>query len=232
MKKNIPYLLIVIALVAGYFIKDYFDLDRMKEQVVEQSGSKSSSKSSSKIDNKIINQYKTLLIYPKKNLLPVFSMIDHNAKKFSNENFKGKWNLIFSGYTNCPDVCPNTLNQMTQLYQLMDKETQKKIQIIFLSVDPERDTPNYLKQYLDYFHEDFVGISGKKQQIDRVIKSLGGIYSLNKDEGEFYTVDHSARIFIVGPNADRYGIIDSLAIKEKDKQPLANDLKALIESAN
>ncbi len=220
MNKNIPYVLIGIALIAGYFIKDAFDLDRMKTETVDKADNSTS--------NKIDNSFKTLLIYPKKNALPIFSMIDQDGKEFNNDNFKGQWNLIFSGYTNCPDVCPNTLTQMTQLYQLMNAETQKKIQIVFLSVDPKRDTPEHLKQYLDFFHNDFKGISGKKDQIDLVIKSLGGIYSLNKDEGEFYTVDHSARIFIVGPNAQRYGIVDSLAIKAKDKKMLANDLEALI----
>jgi len=214
MNKNTPYILIAIALLAGFFIKDSFDLDRkVGADLVD--------------NNKINNQYESLLIYPKKNLLPPFNLIDQNAVTFSNENFKGKWNLIFSGYTNCPDVCPTTLTQMTQLYQMMDKETKEKFQIVFLSVDPERDTPDYLKEYLDYFHEDFIGISGSKDQIDLVIKSLGGIYALNKEEGEFYTVDHSARIFIVGPNAERYGIVDSLAIKAKDKNQLYEDLKAI-----
>jgi protein SCO1/2 len=219
MNKNIPYILIAVALLLGFFVKDYFDLGGTKTQAAEETADNS--------NNRIDNQYKTLLIYPKKNPLPNFSMVNQDGIAFNNENFKGKWNLIFSGFTNCPDVCPNTLTQMTQLYQLMNQKTKDKFQIIFLSVDPERDTPEYLKQYLDYFHEDFKGISGKKDQIDLVIKSLGGIYSLNKEEGEFYTVDHSARIFIVGPNSERYGIVDSSAIKEKDKMPLVNDLMAL-----
>ena len=111
----------------------------------------------------------------------------------------------------------------------MDQPTRDKFQIIFLSVDPARDTPEHLKQYLDYFHQDFIGISGEKLQLDGLVKSLGGIYSVNQEEGEFYTVDHSARIFIVGPNAERYGIVKSGILKAKDKSQLVADLTQLVE---
>ena len=222
MNKFLPYILIGFAIIAGLYLKHYLD----SSNNVNQNNSAISTQTT---DNKIDNRLDTLLIYPKKNLLAEFSLIDQSNAQFSNNEFKGYWNLIFTGYTNCPDVCPITLNQMTQLYHLMAQETRDRFQFIFLSVDPMRDTPEYLKQYLDHFHQDFVGISGEKSQIDVLIKSLGGIYSINKDEGEFYTVDHSGRIFIVGPNAERYGILDSSAIKAKDKSQLVKDLVILAE---
>jgi len=215
MNKWFPYILIGIAVVSGFYLKQYLDLPNSKGQATEDS------------DNKIINQFDSLLIYPKKNSIQKFSLTNHEDEIFMNDNLKGKWNLIFSGYTNCPDVCPNTLTQMTQLYQLMDQETRNKFQFIFLSVDPERDTPEHIKQYLDYFHKDFIGITGDFLQIDILIKSLGGIYSINKEEGEYYTVDHSARIFIVGPKAERYGILESAAIKSKNKNQLVKDLSEM-----
>jgi len=212
MKKFIPYILIGIAVVAGFILKGHMVLTDNSR--VEAGSS----------DKKIINQFDSLLIYPKKNLLSNFSLKDQNNNVFNNDSFKNKWNIIFSGYTNCPDVCPNTLNKMTQLYQLMDQTTRSNFQFIFLSVDPERDTADHIKQYLDYFHKDFVGITGELSQIDILIKDLGGIYSLNKEEGEYYTVDHSARIFIVDPTASRYGIFESSALKSKDKSQLVKDL--------
>ena len=169
------------------------------------------------VDNKIDNRFETLLIYPKKNPIVEFSLTDHTQAAFTNNDFRSYWNLIFIGYTNCPDVCPNTLNQMVQIHNLMKPNAQKKYRFIFLTVDPERDTPEHLNSYLDYFHDAFIGLSGDKAVIDPIVRSLGGIYSLNKEEGEFYTVDHSSRIFIVGPAADRYGIIESGALKSKDK---------------
>lgn len=219
MNKFIPYILISFALVGGFYLKTYLGLNDTNESVGSVSGG----------DNKIDNRFESLLIYPKKNPIIDFSLIDHSGKQFKAKNFEGRWNLIFSGYTNCPDVCPNTLNQMTQMYQAMEQSTRDKFQIIFLSVDPVRDTPDHLKQYLDYFHQDFVGISGEKSQIDGLIKGLGGIYSINQEEGEFYTVDHSARIFIVGPSAERYGIVKSGILKAKDKSQLVADLTQLSE---
>ena len=180
-------------------------------------------------NQKIDNQYETILIYPKKNKLPEFKLNDHKGNFFTNNDFKGYWNFIFIGYTNCPDVCPNTLNQMTQLYRLIDEATLSKIQFVFLSVDPERDTPEHMGKYLDYFDANLLGITGETTQIDTLVKSLGGVYSLNKEEGEFYTVDHSARIFLVGREAERFGILESSALKAKDKTQLVKDITNLVK---
>ena len=217
MKKSIPYIIIIIAALSGIIFRGGF-FEPNQEQMPDKKAEES---------NKIDNRFETLLIYPKKNLIPSFEFKDHNSSLFSNQDFKGYWNLIFIGYTNCPDVCPNTLNQMVQLYNSMAVDTQNKFQFIFLTVDPERDTPEHLKSYLDYFHESFIGLHGEKESIDPIVRSLGGIYTLHKEEGEFYSVDHSSRIFIVGPNADRYGIIESTALKSKDKSQLRDDLTLL-----
>jgi protein SCO1 len=218
MNKLLPYILIAIAAVAGLLLNQYLNpSEKQVNSAVADQGN----------GNRIDNRFETLLIYPKKNRLPAFQFVNQDNHSFTNENFLERWNLIFIGYTNCPDVCPNTLNQMTQLYNLLDVETQKKFQFILLSVDPERDTPDHLKNYLDYFHEDFIGVSGDKTQIDKTVKALGGVYSLNKEEGEFYTVDHSARIFIVGPEARRYGIMESSSIASSDKSTLVKELTLL-----
>lgn len=218
MNKLLPYILIAIAAVAGLLLNQYLNpSEKQANSAVADQGN----------GNRIDNRFETLLIYPKKNRLPAFQFVNQDNHFFTNEHFFERWNLIFIGYTNCPDVCPNTLNQMTQLYNSLDVETQKKFQFILLSVDPERDTPDHLKNYLDYFHEDFIGVSGDKTQIDKTVKALGGVYSLNKEEGEFYTVDHSARIFIVGPEARRYGIMESSSIASSDKSTLVKELTLL-----
>ncbi len=223
MKKYFPYLLIGLAFIGGIFVaKDMGLYSNSEIQKAPQTEVKDQK------NNRIDNRFKSLLIYPKKNPLKAFSLVNQDQQTFSNNDFKGYWNLIFSGYTNCPDVCPNTLNQMVRLYKIMPEEVKSKIQFIFLTVDPERDTAEHLKAYLDYFDESFVGLTGDISQIDRLIRSLGGIYSLNKEEGEFYSVDHSARIFIVNPKAQRFGIIDSQAFKQPDQSQILADLTALI----
>ncbi|MBV1908619.1 MAG: SCO family protein [Kangiellaceae bacterium] len=218
MKKAAPYIVIVVALIAGLLLNFSFNEGFHVEVDSSTNGIQ---------DNKIDSQYQSILIYPKKNLLPEFQLTAHDNSVFSNKDFMNVWSLIFIGYTNCPDVCPNTLNQMTQLYNSFDDDMQSKFNFVFLSVDPERDTPQHMAKYLDYFNENFVGVSGSVKNIDSLVKALGGVYSLNKEEGEFYTVDHSARIFLVGPAAERYGILESHSLKTKDKTQIVSDLTQL-----
>ena len=111
MNKFLPYILISFALLGGFYLKNSLD----------QSSNAESDISAVSSVNKIDNRFESLLIYPKKNPVFDFTLVDHSDKPFKTEHFKGYWNLIFTGYTNCPDVCPITLTQMTQMYQLMDQ---------------------------------------------------------------------------------------------------------------
>ncbi|TQV88810.1 SCO family protein [Aliikangiella coralliicola] len=175
-------------------------------------------------------EYTQLLIYPNKKPLEQFELVQQDTQKFNVESFSGKWNLIFMGYTNCPDVCPLTLSDISRIYQKISPQLQKNLRIIFLSVDPVRDTPDHLAKYIDHFHSDFVGITGEKTQIDKLVYSLGGIYTINDEDEKFYSVDHSARIFIVNPKGQRFGIISSEAMHGKDKSVLVKELSWLAES--
>lgn len=222
MTKFIPYVLILAAAIAGIIVK--FQMD--EDSPAETSSAAAQTKNSN--NNRIDNRYETILIYPKKNTLPEFKLTDQNNAEYTNKDFENIWSLIFIGYTNCPDVCPNTLNQMTQLYKAMDDKTRSRVQLVFLSVDPERDTPEHLAKYLDYFDANLTGISGDVEQLDLLVKALGGVYSINKEEGEYYTVDHSARIFLVGPKAERYGILESHSLSNSDSTPLLRDLASLV----
>jgi len=215
--KYLPYILVSLALVFGFILKEYSGLSNTDNKVA----------STNTYSNRIDNRFETLLIYPKKNKLEDFILIDQDSNQFTNANLENAWNLFFIGYTNCPDVCPNTLNELVQLYNSFDSETQEKIRIVFLAVDPARDTPKHLKLYLDFFNEDFIGISGDKNQIDPLVKKLGGIYVINSSEGEFYTVDHSARIFIVDPKVQRFGIIAGQSLS-KNREQLSKDLAELV----
>lgn len=216
--KFVPYILIAVVGLFGFYLKS--TMDNTSTNSAEDVKKNATS-------NVINNEFESLLIYPKKNKLRKFTLIDQTGSSFSNSQFEGKWDLIFIGYTFCPDVCPNTLTQMAQLWNAMQPEVREKFNMVFLSVDPDRDTPDHLNSFLEYFDKDFIGISGATSQLDILVKDLGGIYSINKEEGEFYTVDHSARIFIVDPQARRFGILESSALKSVDKSQLIADLTAL-----
>ncbi|MET1256714.1 SCO family protein [Aliikangiella maris] len=175
-------------------------------------------------------EFTQLLVFPKKNPVAGFSLSKHDGERFDTKNFTGHWNLIFIGYTHCPDVCPMTLTDITNIYKNIDPELQKHFQIIFLSVDPKRDTLPHLADYIEHFHDDFVAITGDKNEIDKIVSVLGGIYHINDEDEKYYTVDHTAKIFIVSPTGERYGIITSEAMHNKDKSNLVKDLNRLAQT--
>ena len=131
-----------------------------------------------------------------------FDLIDHNGKSRSSEDFRGRFMLIFFGYTDCPTICPTNLQQMAQaLAQLGDKA--KIIQPIFITIDPARDTPGVLKDYMAKFGTKFLGLTGTETQIRSVAKS----YRVHrrkvipdKSAPKDYLVDHSSLTLLIGPD--------------------------------
>ncbi|MGX5203138.1 SCO family protein [Aliikangiella sp. IMCC44632] len=174
--------------------------------------------------------FSQMLVFPKKNLISPFELTREDNSLFTQQEFKGYWNFIFMGFTHCPDVCPTTLADLRDIYAQIPVVNRAKMRIIFLSVDPQRDQIDYLKKYTQAFNPEFYGITGEKNQIDQLVKDLGGIYYINSEDPEFYTVDHTAKIFIVSPNAERYGIISSEAMHAKDKSALVAEINQLVSS--
>lgn len=140
---------------------------------------------------------------PKGKPLKAFSLIDHNEQKFDLERFKGKWSFMFFGYTNCPDVCPLGMKVMQGVWQQLPESILKASQMIFVSVDSDRDTPENMKSYVQYFHPDFIGITGKSEQIDILTREIGILYGFEDPEAgsKDYTVNHSAQIILIDPDA-------------------------------
>lgn len=157
--------------------------------------------------------------------LTSFKLIDQRRHDFGLDQFKGKWSLVFFGYTNCPDVCPNTLGVLKQAYIDMQALKMELPQVVFVSVDPARDEPELLSDYVYYFDPSFVGVTGKKDQIDNLAKQLSAVYlkaagasgDMKKDD---YLYDHSAAILLVNPKAEfqavftaphnKLGLVDGL----------------------
>ena len=125
-----------------------------------------------------------------------FSLKDMNNNVITNESFDGPLTAIFFGFTNCPDVCPMTLNKMDIAISRLEKEN-KSLKLFFISVDPERDTPDVIKDYLNSFENNFVGITGDPEKIFLLSKSWGIIsQKIFKDDGE-YNVDHSSPVLLL-----------------------------------
>lgn len=125
--------------------------------------------------------------------------------------FEGKWTLAFFGYTYCPDICPAALASMAQAMTLVREQTPEyaDTQILFVSIDPQRDTPERLKEYVEYFDPLFVGTTSSKADIDEITNTFGALYAMVGDtEGSTnYLVDHSSQIVLIGPHGNGRAIL-------------------------
>lgn len=145
----------------------------------------------------------TLLPQPRP--IPDFALTGANGQPFTKATLEGHWSLIFVGFTHCPDICPNTLGLLKNLRRDLDKQG-RPLQVVFLSVDPERDTPEVLGRYVSYFDPSFIGVTGDKAQLDTLGAATGFVYM--KSPGatpESYTVDHSSALILVNPQAQVAG---------------------------
>ncbi|HXC27087.1 MAG TPA: SCO family protein [Stellaceae bacterium] len=127
-----------------------------------------------------------------------FSLVDQNGKPFTDADLLGKWNLVFFGYTHCPDVCPTALNDLSlALDQLGAKE--KDFGIVFITVDPERDTPAVLKSYVESFGGPIEALTGTPDQVAQAAKDYKVYYAKHPLPDGGYDMDHSALIYIMDP---------------------------------
>jgi len=132
-----------------------------------------------------------------------FQLVDHNGKSVSDKDFRGKFMLIYFGYTYCPDICPTNLQEMALALDALGMEA-KKVQPIFISIDPGRDKPAELKEYVSNFGSGFVGLTGTEAQIRAVTKSYRvhrrKVILPGQEATDDYFVDHSSLTHLVGPD--------------------------------
>ncbi len=140
------------------------------------------------------------LLWPDPKPLRPFATIDDDNQVFGLEQLKNRWSFVFFGYTHCPDICPLTMKTLEQAYANLAQQANDPVQIVFASVDPERDTSEQLRTYVNFFNPDFVGIGGNQQQVESFARQIGVAYFLHDkaDDGS-YLVDHSASVFLIDP---------------------------------
>jgi protein SCO1/2 len=127
-----------------------------------------------------------------------FNLIDHNGKVFNRARFNGNWSVLFFGYTNCPDICPNTMLILNQVQNRL--KNIKRLNYVFVSVDPDRDTPKILKEYIDHFNPNFIGVSGEMAQIKVMTSQLDIKHRIERrKDSTDYSVTHSASITMIDP---------------------------------
>ena len=141
--------------------------------------------------------------------LPDFSLIDQRGQPFGPGNLRGHWSMMFFGYTNCPDFCPATLTTLAALEKRLRASGEAvRPQVLFVSVDAKRDTPQQLAKYVPYFDPEFLGLTAADQPtIEKVARKLGvGVIITPQSDGS-YTVDHSGAIFVLDPDGKLAAIL-------------------------
>ena len=134
-----------------------------------------------------------------------FSLIDHHGSPFTREDLIDQWTLIFFGFTHCPDICPTTMVELAELKaQLMGTEASDA-HVVMLSVDPARDTPERLAQYVPYFHADFVGVTGDFTDILSFAQRLNAPFRKVSEPDGAYQMEHSANVMLMNPRGDYHG---------------------------
>ena len=129
-----------------------------------------------------------------------FQLVDHNGRPVDESMLEGKWSLVFFGFTYCPDYCPTTLQALDATKRRLGDKAED-LQIVFISVDPQRDTPQALKDYLssDGFPEGVIGLTGAPEQVKAVADAYRAFYQ-KVGEGEDYTMNHSLTVYLMGPD--------------------------------
>lgn len=158
-------------------------------------------------------------VYPQPRPIGEFQLTGGGGEAFDLERFRGQWNLVFFGFTHCPDVCPNTLNQLKAVAAALRRDGRDPPRVTFVSVDPERDTPERLASYVGYFSPEFQAATGTHAELESLTRRLGLIFHVEPHSpgASAYAVDHSTALLLVGPDARLHAVfpapheVDSIA---------------------
>ncbi|MFT4634301.1 MAG: protein SCO1/2 [Chitinophagales bacterium] len=154
-------------------------------------------------------EFKKIILLPNTKPLVTVDFKDHNGQPFGLDQFKGKWSVLFFGFTNCPDVCPTTMQTLKQVKSDLEQAgVWHNYQVIMVSVDPERDTSERLSKYVPYFDPEFIGITGPLESTTSFSRNFGILFFKGKEVvNGGYDVDHGAAIILVNPEGQYAGVI-------------------------
>ena len=157
-----------------------------------------------------------------------FELTDHRNLPLTPAELTGKWSLMFFGFTHCPDICPVTLQTLDRMLRSIDdSDVSAALQVYFVSVDPYRDTPQRLAEYVAYFNPAFIGASAPLEQLRRLTGPLGIAHQVHQrsDDSDNYGVDHSGAVVLINPQAEFAGLFGA----PQDAAAMARDLTRIVE---
>ena len=157
--------------------------------------------------------------------LPDFALLDQDGEPFGRDTFKGHWNLVFFGFTHCPDICPLTLQVLANAQQQLAAAGESPLpRIVLVSVDPERDTPDVIRNYVGYFGDGHLGVTGDIGELRKLTGSLGIFFEKSAIDDDSYSVDHSAVVLLLNPD----GRLHALFSAPHEAENFVHDLPIII----
>ena len=157
---------------------------------------------------------------------PNFTLTDHNGKKVTLSEFRGKLILINWGYTRCPDICFTTLSVLRDVMKELG-ELENRVQVVFVTIDPEMDTVEKLGTYIPYFNKSFIGLTGTPQEIEKVAQEYNVFYLKNySDSWPEYLMDHTSSVYLIDPQGRLFLIY---TYDKLDSKAIAKDIKKILK---
>lgn len=167
-----------------------------------------------------------IVLLPQSRDLPKLDFTDQSGQASRIGQLEGRWTLVFFGYTFCPDLCPTTLAELRELMERLAPKDRDQLRVLLVSVDPDRDTPEQLKRYLEYFNPAFIGWRGGMAETQRLAESLSIPFIPPDTSKPGYSVEHSGNLAILGPDGRQRGFIRSPLRVEALANALPDLLKA------
>lgn len=159
------------------------------------------------LDREALLDEANVLLLPRERVIPPLTLIDQDGQPFDTRSLQGRWHILFFGFTACPDICPTTLSDMRRLFGQLPSDTRERLQLVLITADPARDTPQQLKTYLSYYRAGFSGLTGEMEQLQQLSRALGlPFVPANEAQGD-YSVSHSGNLALVGPDGTLRGHI-------------------------
>ncbi len=155
-----------------------------------------------------------------------YDLIETGGQNLSSQDLAGLYQIVFFGFTHCPDICPTELQKMSAVYGLLSEQQQDKLQMIFISVDPERDDPATMLDYMSNFDPAIRGLTGSPEAIEKAAKNFKAFFKKSvQPDNPYYTVDHTALWYLVGPDGKAIGVFKPEATAEQIAQDLGRIIR-------
>ncbi|RUO27149.1 SCO family protein [Aliidiomarina minuta] len=177
-------------------------------------------------------ELETSLLYSSPRTIEPFVLQGTEGNEVTNSDLEGQWTILFTGYTFCPDICPTTMAQLKQRWSQLTATTNTPVRVWMVSVDPQRDDIPRLRNYVEFFGEDFFGVTAEHKELFPFVRNLGLMYSIPDEDETNYLVNHSAALILINPDGHQQAVFRAShepgMIPTVNPQLLINDFNRIV----